>query len=268
MLIILFIGNYYRILGGYYNSSFICSLLFFLLTSSALSVLKSNSAWYYIVLPVVLIQTITLLLAFNGNDLYSPGLPLLLSPYIGILLGILYNHFSSKLILMPIVAILYLYSYQFFPAINHKLINGNFNGKEHIVIPNWTEQHTIASSFEILGIDFWSSSCISCFRYFGDLNNLHEKYLDNATVEILSMAAPIESRNETLEQLKNIIRERGYSFPVIEINDETIKKLKIDSYPVYMIFKQDTIIYRTHIYEKFQNEMDNMLDRNAFSSNK
>ena len=86
---------------------------------------------------------------------------------------------------------------------------------------------------KIVVLDFWTTSCGICFKKFPQVQSLYDKYKDNSKVAFYAVNAPIERDNK--DQLFNLLREKGYTFPVLLSCDSTSSYMKVRAYPTVLI---------------------------------
>ena len=106
---------------------------------------------------------------------------------------------------------------------------------------------TIGTKYVLL--DFWSSTCGICFKKFPKLQELYDKFKENENVLIASVF--ITHENENYSDGTKLLREDGYTFPVIGCTDwksSLISTLGIDGVPTVIILNENKeVIFRGSI---------------------
>lgn len=102
-------------------------------------------------------------------------------------------------------------------------------------------------SSKIVLLDFWTTTCGVCFKKFPQLQAIHEKYKSDSTVAIFAVDNPIEE--DKPDQAFEMIKERGYSFPVVILKDEHMaEKLGVKGYPTtFVIDREGGIVFKGDI---------------------
>lgn len=145
---------------------------------------------------------------------------------------------------------------------------GSFTGKteqvvgQPIVFQNVEEEDIALSNFrgQYLVLDFWSSSCGVCFKKFPDVQELYEKYKDHSAVLVYSVFCRMDDRKETIETGVDLLKERGYTFPVLsmEMENPVLKEIGVTAFPTVIIFDPDgKLIFRGNLEyaEKYLNKL-------------
>jgi len=101
-------------------------------------------------------------------------------------------------------------------------------------------------------LDFWYTGCGICFRKFPELQKIYNKYKEDSNVVIF--AANQYVKRDSINQCFNMIRNRGYSFPVLMIKDSMVlRKYKIESFPTTIIINpKGEIVFRGDILQAAQ----------------
>lgn len=137
----------------------------------------------------------------------------------------------------------------------HKSNFGTFTGKVSYNLPAKFEafdeqKHLILdNSFQdkIVLLDFWTTTCGVCFEKFPQLQTVSEKYRSDSSVAIFAVNKPIEE--DKPNQAFEMIREYGYSFPVVVTKDEDLaEKFGVKGYPTtFVINRNGQIVYKGDI---------------------
>lgn len=106
-------------------------------------------------------------------------------------------------------------------------------------------------------LDFWNSSCGICIQQFPDLQELYEKYKDNPDIMISSVF--ITYRDETYDKGKDILNNRGYTFPMYSLSgsDTWLEQLGVKFFPTVVIIENGKSI----IFKGELSKAKNMLQR-------
>jgi thiol-disulfide isomerase/thioredoxin len=110
---------------------------------------------------------------------------------------------------------------------------------------------------KIVVLDFWTTSCGVCFRKFPQVQRFYDKYKDNSRVALYAVNDPLERDNK--DQLFNLLREKGYTFPVLLAYDSTSSYMKVRSYPAVLVLDTvGNVAYRGSI-EVAEKKVEKML---------
>lgn len=149
----------------------------------------------------------------------------------------------------------------------HKLNNGTFTGSVSYPFPGdffASDEKGKAISREDIGnkivlLDFWHTACGVCFQKFPKLQKVYEKYKSNPAVTILAINNPLEDDKEG--QAFQMIKERGYTFPVIiSTREDLAEVLGVNGYPTtFIIDPQGTVIFKGSI-EYATDRLDALLE--------
>ena len=93
-------------------------------------------------------------------------------------------------------------------------------------------------------LDFWTTSCRTCFNKFSDFEKTFLKYKDNVRLEFYAVNYPI--RNETIDDNINFSnKELNYKFNQLFSKTSSIRdSLKIKGVPQLLIIKNGIIYYK------------------------
>lgn len=110
---------------------------------------------------------------------------------------------------------------------------------------------------KIVVLDFWTTSCGICFKKFPQVQRLYDKYKDNSKVTLYAVNDPLESDNK--DQLFNLLREKGYTFPLLLACDSTSSYMKVRAYPAVLVLDTvGNVAYRGRI-EIAEKKVEKML---------
>ncbi|MFN7949936.1 MAG: TlpA disulfide reductase family protein [Blastocatellia bacterium] len=113
-------------------------------------------------------------------------------------------------------------------------------------------------SGRVVVLDFWFTGCGACFRKFPQLQKIYEQYRNHPAVTVLAVNKPVDGDKEW--QAFQMIREDGYSFPVVIAKDEKmIDSLGIEHYPTtVLINKHGKVVFKGGI-EKVEKYLDELI---------
>jgi len=187
-------------------------------------------------------------------------LPDYLFHLLGILMG--YWFFKSKRNLRIIIVLLSITSctFLYFKGCDmwlHKYNHGTFTGyiqeKEMHFFQFVNERNDTISKQIFLGkyviFDFWNLYCGICFRKFPEVEKLYETitpYKDRIELYAVNLKYAEDSESYAFET----IRERGYSFPVLQTMDRDMLQtvFGVDGYPTVVILNPNgNLIFRGNI---------------------
>jgi thiol-disulfide isomerase/thioredoxin len=196
------------------------------------------------------------ILDFNGSLLSLPD-PLVHS--LGVICGTLYWRMKRPLNFAALVLCSLVPVYMYFQGYDRwldKLNYGTFTGRvEAHALPvkfeAFDEQKNIVGENDLNGkialLDFWYTGCGICFEKFPHVQAAYDKYKDDAAVKIMAVDWPLG--DDQPGQAFSMIREEGYTFPVVIAgNEELPEKLGVKVYPTTLVIdRQGKIVYRGDI---------------------
>ena len=175
-------------------------------------------------------------------------LPSTVCNLLAILASILINTQSVKnrylytflLFLFPFMLNLNLYS-----SWVHFIEFGNFSGRvedqQIISFELSDESGNITNNASVKGkivlFDFWFISCGPCWKKFPQLQEVYEKYQENPQVEIYAVNRPMS--NDRPGQSFQSIKDKGYTFPVLQGNQKVMDDFDIYVYPTVVVLDQN-----------------------------
>jgi thiol-disulfide isomerase/thioredoxin len=137
----------------------------------------------------------------------------------------------------------------------HKLNYGTFTGKVQHEVPTKFEAYDAQnglltdSSFQdkVVLLDFWYTGCGVCFEKFPQVQAAYDRYKDDQSVAIFAVDKPIEE--DTPGQAFQVIKDEGYTFPVVIAKDEQLpEKFGVKFYPTtFVIDRTGQIVFRGDI---------------------
>ncbi len=244
------------------NFTFISAfLLFFCFTIYYIRQFNENNATWEILLILIMIR----LLLLGGYDLYEAitelaRLPFLILDLLGIISGFLYLRLENSLKLLPFLISLIFASlfikFQGWNYLAHYYNFGTFTGKINACglsqkVEGIDQQNAKITNqlFEnkIVLLYFWSTRCGICFRKFPQVQAAYDKYKNDPSVAIYTINKPFEENEPN--QVFEMIKEEGYSFPVVIPTDEELpEKFGVTGYPTtFVIDQKGMIIYKGDI---------------------
>jgi len=205
------------------------------------------------------------LLLLGGYDLYTAitglgNLPNLVLDLLGIVSGFLYLRLENPLRLLPfLISLIFASLFIFFRGwdyLAHYYNFGTFTGKINAYglsqkVEGIDQQHTKITDHlfknKIVLLYFWSTRCGLCFRRFPQVQAAYDKYKDDPSVAIYTINKPVEESKPN--QVFEMIKEEGYSFPVVIPTDEELpEKFGVKGYPTtFVIDRNGMVIYKGEI---------------------
>lgn len=137
----------------------------------------------------------------------------------------------------------------------NKLNYGTFSGtvierkfKKLVFVDTKGKSIQLTSQKKIVVLDFWYSRCGVCFHKFPIVQKVYNKYKNNPRVGVYAINSFIADFDKDGDAFR-IIKEKGYSFPVlVSKNSSLLKELKIEAYPTVIILNQnDELVFRGDI---------------------
>ena len=202
-------------------------------------------------LPVVIVYGLIYLFVVNSYL----TLPSSFAPLVGIAFGLAIFRFNKitktlvSFLLLCVTLWVVLYGYDYW---KHKVAFGTFTGKvEKEVSPEFyfVDSRNRIIDGESFGnkmviFDFWTTSCAICIKKFPLLESYYVKHLNNPNVEIFAVNIPI--KRDTIGEAESIIRNRGFTFPLLFTpNDSLYKSFGVIVVPTVVVIGADKkIIYR------------------------
>jgi peroxiredoxin len=100
---------------------------------------------------------------------------------------------------------------------------------------------------KIVLLDFWYTGCGACFEKFPQVQAVYNRYKDDPSVAIFAVDKPIEE--DTPGQAFQVIKDEGYTFPVVIAKDEELpKKFGVKYYPTtFVIDRSGQIVFKGDI---------------------
>ncbi len=245
--------------GGFPISSLIGFIAFFFLTMFCLERYKSKLSVWIILFAILLghwvLELPLRVLDFNGSLI---SLPDSIVHSLGILFGYLYWRLKNPFDVLTAIIGFSIPVFMLFQGYDywlHYLNFGTFTGSVSYSLPakfkSFDESRNAITEENFKGkivlLDFWYSRCGVCFVKFPQVQAFYEKYKNDSSVIILAVDKPIEEDKE--KSAFQIIREEGYSFPVVVATDENMpEKFGVKGYPTTFVIDQNgTVVFKGDI---------------------
>ncbi len=125
-----------------------------------------------------------------------------------------------------------------------------------------------ASLGRITVVEVWARGCGLCWQQMPALQQLHEKYKDDAEVYVCSVFAPGSQKDLPLGTGTRLAHEEGYSFPVYEVEklweDSRLRQeLKMTGFPrILVLDTEGNIVYESTYCTGVEKAIDAHLRRN------
>lgn len=241
------------------SNAILAFIFYFYFTLLCLQILKTKLSAVTIFLinlgAIILLQSYTIYLYLLGQYTYAP---ILLIYFLGVISAYFYAQSKKSTKLLPFIlssCFLVFMVFQGWEPWRHYRNFGTFTGKVLYNLPikfeAFDEQKNLTAdnNFQnkIVLLDFWTTTCGVCFEKFPQLQTVFEKYRGDSSVMILAVNKPIEE--DKPNQAFEMIREEGYSFPVVVTKDEDLaEKLGVKGYPTtFVINRNGQIVYKGDI---------------------
>jgi thiol-disulfide isomerase/thioredoxin len=218
---------------------------------------KIGIGFLYVIFPLLVLLIIP---SFFYNDaLKFIWIYLLTVPFFFMTTWFLYRR--RKIVHLIILVLPVFFSFYLFP--NVLAYNNNLNPKighefPEIKFTDIDKRSIKIDRDKIILLDFWSTKCGICYKKFPDLEKLFLKYHGNKNVQIYSVHVPYPY--DDFKKTKSLVKNLGYKFPTIFAvsKNETLNKLNFNTFPHYVIIKNNKIKY-----SGFLQIQDNLIVGNA-----
>lgn len=243
--------------------------LFFLTISLYLKFFKNKItvAWILIIATLAML-TFTIGMTPSSRFILKT-LPSILCLSLGILAGFVFDKMNGKkkiiyptiILIIPLLFNLNLYSLWV-----HKVEFGNFFGdvsKKTITTFEFTNKEGKLVNNEslkgsIVLFDFWFINCGPCWVKFPKLEEIYQKYKSNPSVKLFAVNRPMK-RDKPME-LYTKIEEKGYAFPVLKGDQETIDSFNVYKYPTVIVLNQNGEISYMGTIDDVEKKIEELLD--------
>ncbi len=140
-----------------------------------------------------------------------------------------------------------------FNFINYHTFTGRANElKEEAWYVTGRNNDTLTSRYyrnKTVVLDFWTTSCMPCYREFPDVDSLY-RVLQQNPIELQSVNIPMP--DDTAGLAFAYLEQRGYDFPKY-VGSEHVKKLfDINVYPTLVIMENNKMVFRGDLYQAKQ----------------
>ncbi|WP_405377153.1 TlpA family protein disulfide reductase [Nonlabens sp. Asnod3-A02] len=114
---------------------------------------------------------------------------------------------------------------------------------------------------KVVVLDLWSSTCVSCIRYFPKYQEMADKYKDSSVL-FLTVNMPIPKRDASIN-VKQYVAE--YSFKNLFADNSIWEEFDVNSTPTYLVFnKKGEVIYKASSIKEnewyYLNSFEDMID--------
>lgn len=217
--------------------------------------LASTIIWIIFATMIVL-QSFTIYTWFVWDTF---GLPVVAATCFAVISAFLLHKWKFPLNIAPIFLSICFVVFMFFQGWDywiHRMNYGTFTGRvQTFNLPakfeGLNEQNEIVTDEnfrnKIVLLDFWYTGCGVCFEKFPQVQAAYEKYRNDSSVAIFAVDKPIEE--DTPGQAFQVIKEAGYSFPVVIAKDEELpRKFGVKYYPTtFVIDDSGKIVFKGDI---------------------
>lgn len=193
---------------------------------------------------------------------------------LGVLTGFVFYKIKSFYRWLYLIVSLSLCLFYFFIGWNlwsNKLCYGTFSGniieykvKQNLIFKNKYNQNLNISQIKgrVVLLDFWNSKCGVCYSKFPEVQKVYDKYKQNPIVNFYSVNFFLDDIDKDGDAFR-IIKERGYSFPVLICRDKALlKRLNITGYPTVLIInRKGELVFRGDI-EDAGKKMEELIEQN------
>lgn len=244
--------------AGFTYGSLVGYVLFFLLTVFCLNKFKSNIAVWQILAGLFLglcVIQVPLRVPNFSDSLIS--LPEFILHLLGIVFGFLYLYFKRPAnIIISIVGFI-IAVFMFFQGYSlwiNKLNFGNYMENVSYALPanfevsDENKKIIVKNDFgnKIVLLDFWFTQCGACFQKFPKLQELYDKYKTDSSILILAVNKPIAE--DKPKQAFEVIRQEGFSFPVVIAADDVPEAIGVAYYPTtFVIDRTGNVVFKGSI---------------------
>jgi thiol-disulfide isomerase/thioredoxin len=232
---------------------------YFAYTLAAIRILKDRLSLRWILLllfgSMLLMQAYSIYLYFAGTVAF---LPLQLIYCLGILSAAFFYKFRSVYKFLPVALSLAFVMFMFFSGWEywfHFANFGTFTGRVSYSLPTkfeaFDEQELLITDDDFRGkivlVDYWYTKCGVCFNRFPHVEAAYKKYKGDSSVSIYAVDKPI-AEDKPGEAFR-VIKEEGYSFPVLIAVDEDIpEKWGVTGYPTtFVIDRAGVVVFKGDI---------------------
>lgn len=199
---------------------------------------------------MLLIKFYTIYLLFV-ESLWS--LPIILIHCLGIISAFFYLKLKRPVNMLPFALSFLLTMFMFFQGWDywiHKINFGTFTGRVSAYnlpakFEAFDEQKNLITennfNDKLILLDFWFTRCGVCFQKFPQVQAVYDKYKSDSSIAIFAVDKPIEG--DKPNQAFEVIKEEGYSFPVVIAKDEELpERFGVKGYPTTFVIDSNGVI--------------------------
>jgi thiol-disulfide isomerase/thioredoxin len=181
------------------------------------------------------------------------GLPVVITYCLGVMSAYFYFKNNPPKNILPLALSSCFVVFMFFQGWAywiHKIDYGTFTGrieayKLQTNFEAFDEQKNLVAdnNFQnkIVLLDFWYTRCGVCFEKFPQVQAVYDKYRNDSSVAIFAVDKPIDE--DKPGEAFNVIKEKGYSFPVVIAKDEELpEKFGVKGYPTTFVIDRNGMI--------------------------
>jgi len=241
------------------NTVLSCTGYFFLTLSSIKffsKKLSASSIIRIIFATMIVLQSFTVYTWFVW-DAY--GVPVVAGNCFAVISAFLLHKWKSPQKFLPVFLSICFVVFMFFQGWDYwiyRINHGTFTGRVQafnlpVKFEALGEQNEIVTDEnfrnKIVLLDFWYTGCGVCFEKFPQVQAAYDRYKDDPSVAIFAVDKPIEE--DTPGQAFQVIKDEGYSFPVVIVKDEELpKKFGVKYYPTtFVIDRSGQIVFKGDI---------------------
>lgn len=125
-----------------------------------------------------------------------------------------------------------------------KVREGKVGNWQHVVNPSDTLQKDYYKDKYVV-LDFWSMSCVICFKRFPKLDSLNKQYNNDKRIVFEAVNLPIKNDNTKFETTREL--NQKYTFKTVFADSSAWQTFGIDGVPTVIVLKNDEIVFRGSI---------------------
>lgn len=203
---------------------------------------------------IAVIFIVILSLWISSGKLPYVGLPNMGSIVIACFAGFFYYIYNGRLRRMLILfSSLSLCLFYFFFGmrfllnyINFGNITGSTNENIHTSWQAYIQfPYPFIAEDKLIILDFFQTSCSLCFKAFPTVQKVYERYRNDSNISFFAIDIPLPV--DTGYNIVEIIKRKGFTFPVLLAKSKTDSLFNIHAYPTVCVLKNNRIIFRGNI---------------------
>ena len=180
--------------------------------------------------------------------------PMIISLFLGLVAGFLFSFMSGKWrFILPALLLFFplALNYNIYEKWDNKIRFGiyekNISEKKIANFELLDEQGKVfGNSFienKIVLFNFWVQTSNQNESYFTQIQNVYDKYGSNPRVEVYAINKP--EPTDTINNSFSIIKEQGFSFPLLQGSQTVMELFQVRSYPsALLIDESGTIVFK------------------------